>query len=43
VFGTALRNVVPSVSREVLRNGPDASALRDAVSRLVAEFAFLRA
>jgi orotidine-5'-phosphate decarboxylase len=43
VFGSALRNVVPSVSREVLRNGPDLHALRDAVLRLVDEFTFLRA
>jgi orotidine-5'-phosphate decarboxylase len=43
VFGTALHEVVPSVSREVLRNGPQPAALRDAVHRLVAEFAFLRA
>jgi hypothetical protein len=31
------------VSREVLRNGPDVHALRDAVLRLTDEFAFLRA
>jgi orotidine-5'-phosphate decarboxylase len=43
VFGTATRNVLPSVSREVLRHGPDLHALRDAVLRLVDEFAFLRA
>jgi orotidine-5'-phosphate decarboxylase len=43
VFGAAAGNVLPSVSREVLRHGPDASALRDAVHRLVADFAFLRA
>lgn len=43
VFGAAQRAVIPSVSREVLRAGPDAAALRDAVERLVAEFAFLRA
>ncbi len=43
VFGAALRAVVPSVSREVLRHGPDVAALRDAVSRLADAFAFLRA
>ena len=43
VFGDALRDVVPSVSREVLRHGPDVTALRDAVGRLADEFAFLRA
>jgi orotidine-5'-phosphate decarboxylase len=42
VFGAALRHVVPSVSREVLRHGPDVAGLRAAVSRLVGEFAFLR-
>jgi orotidine-5'-phosphate decarboxylase len=43
VFGGSARNVVPSVSREVLRHGPDPRALGDAVRRLVDEFAFLRA
>jgi len=42
VFGASLRNVIPSASRGVLRHGPDVAALRDAVSRLVEEFAFLR-
>jgi orotidine-5'-phosphate decarboxylase len=42
VFGGSARNVVPSVSREVLRHGPDPRALADAVRRLVDEFAFLR-
>jgi orotidine-5'-phosphate decarboxylase len=42
VFGAALPAVVPAVSREVLRHGPDIGALRDAVDRLVTEFAFLR-
>jgi orotidine-5'-phosphate decarboxylase len=42
LFGGALRDVVPSVSREVLRHGPDVTALRRAVSALVEEFAFLR-
>jgi orotidine-5'-phosphate decarboxylase len=42
VFGGATRHVVPSVSREVLRNGPELHTLRDAVLRLIDEFAFLR-
>jgi orotidine-5'-phosphate decarboxylase len=42
VFGDGLAYVLPAVSREVLRHGPDVAALRDAVDRLVAEFAFLR-
>jgi orotidine-5'-phosphate decarboxylase len=42
VFGAALPFVIPAVSREVLRHGPDPIALRAAVDRLVAEFAFLR-
>ncbi|MFJ6631385.1 orotidine-5'-phosphate decarboxylase [Streptomyces sp. NPDC091376] len=33
VFGPAVRNVVPSVSRGVLRHGPDAAALREAAAR----------
>ncbi|MDT4981747.1 MAG: orotidine-5-phosphate decarboxylase [Pseudonocardiales bacterium] len=43
IFGDALPNAVPSVSREVLRRGPDVAALRDAVARQVEAFAFLRA
>jgi orotidine-5'-phosphate decarboxylase len=43
IFGSALRSVLPSTSREVLRHGPDATALRAAVERQTAEFAFLRA
>jgi orotidine-5'-phosphate decarboxylase len=43
VFGAALPAVVPSVSREVLRHGPDVAALRAAVARLIEDFAFLRA
>ncbi|PZH08949.1 orotidine-5'-phosphate decarboxylase [Streptomyces sp. NTH33] len=35
VFGAAVRNVVPSVSRGVLRHGPDVVALRDATERFV--------
>ena len=34
VFGTAVRNVVPSVSRGVLQHGPDASALVEAAARM---------
>jgi orotidine-5'-phosphate decarboxylase len=43
LFGNARRDVLPSVSREVLRHGPDVDALRRAVGGLVDEFAFLRA
>lgn len=42
VFGSALHAVVPSVSREVLRHGPDVAGLRAAIAALVEEFAFLR-
>lgn len=35
VFGDALRNVVPSMSREVLRHGPDTAALRAAAASAV--------
>jgi orotidine-5'-phosphate decarboxylase len=42
IFGDATRFVLPSVSREVLRAGPDPAALRAAVVRQVEEFAFLR-
>jgi orotidine-5'-phosphate decarboxylase len=42
LFAAASRNVVPSVSREVLRVGPDLRALRDAVAGQVDSFAFLR-
>ncbi|WP_371750321.1 orotidine-5'-phosphate decarboxylase [Streptomyces sp. NBC_01283] len=37
VFGDAVRNVVPSVSRGVLRHGPDAAGLRVAASRFADE------
>ncbi|MFE5795035.1 orotidine-5'-phosphate decarboxylase [Streptomyces sp. NPDC056503] len=37
VFGDAVRNVVPNVSRGVLRAGPDVSALRDAATRYADE------
>jgi orotidine-5'-phosphate decarboxylase len=33
VFGDALRAVIPSMSREILRHGPDAAALREASAR----------
>lgn len=35
VFGDALRNVVPSMSREILRQGPSVAALREAADRSV--------
>jgi orotidine 5'-phosphate decarboxylase subfamily 2 len=35
VFGDALRNVVPSMSREILRQGPGVARLRDAAARSV--------
>ncbi len=38
VFGTALRNVVPTSSREVLRAGPEPSALRASAGRSNDEF-----
>lgn len=37
VFGDAVGNVVPSVSRGVLRHGPDASGLREAAERFAEE------
>jgi orotidine-5'-phosphate decarboxylase len=37
VFGDALGNVVPSMSREVLRHGPDVRALREAAARAADE------
>lgn len=43
LFGAALPAVVPSVSREVLRHGPEPIALRAAVESLTAEFGFLGA
>lgn len=39
VFGAAARNVVPNVSRGVLRHGPDVVALREAASRFADEVA----
>ncbi|AXE27651.1 orotidine-5'-phosphate decarboxylase [Streptomyces globosus] len=37
VFGAAVRNVVPNVSRGVLRHGPDSGALRGAAERFAEE------
>ena len=37
VFGAAVGNVVPSVSRGVLRHGPDVTALRDSAARFADE------
>jgi orotidine-5'-phosphate decarboxylase len=42
LFGDALPQVLPSVSREILRHGPDLEALRTAVERQLEQFAFLR-
>jgi orotidine-5'-phosphate decarboxylase len=42
-FGAAGPAVLPSVSRAVLRHGPDIGALRAAVARQAAAFEFLRA
>ncbi|MCX5209171.1 orotidine-5'-phosphate decarboxylase [Kitasatospora sp. NBC_00240] len=39
VFGDAVRNVVPSVSRDVLKHGPSVPALREAALRFVEEYA----
>jgi orotidine-5'-phosphate decarboxylase len=41
VFGAALPRVLPSVSRELLRHGRGAGALRAAARQLTEEFAFL--
>ena len=38
VFGDAVRNVVPSSSREILAAGPDAISLRDAAARANSTF-----
>ncbi|MEU8957063.1 orotidine-5'-phosphate decarboxylase [Streptomyces sp. NPDC048518] len=37
VFGAAVRNVVPNVSRGVLRHGPDVTGLRDSAERFADE------
>ncbi|MGW3074898.1 MULTISPECIES: orotidine-5'-phosphate decarboxylase [unclassified Kitasatospora] len=39
VFGGSVINVVPSVSRDVLKHGPSVPALREAAERFVGEFA----
>ncbi|MFE4605671.1 orotidine-5'-phosphate decarboxylase [Kitasatospora indigofera] len=39
VFGDSVRNVVPSVSRDVLKHGPSVPALREAALRFVEEYA----
>ena len=41
IFDGCLNQVVPSVSREVLRAGPDVAAVRDAVIAQTATFAAL--
>lgn len=43
IFGSALRNVLPSSSRQVLEGGPDKSALRAATEDLARTFADLTA
>ena len=43
IFGATARHVLPSVSREVLRQGPSLAALRDALDAQQAAFTFLRA
>jgi orotidine-5'-phosphate decarboxylase len=42
IFAGHLSAVLPSVSREVLRHGPDVAALRSAALAQVEQFAFLR-
>ena len=42
IFAGSLRAVLPSVSREVLRRGPDPAAMRHEVEGLVEQFGFLR-
>jgi orotidine-5'-phosphate decarboxylase len=42
IFAGVSAAVLPSVSREVLRHGPDVHALRDAAAGLADEYAFLR-
>lgn len=41
IFGTAVRNVLPSSSREILVTGPDKSALRAAAEELLQGFSAL--
>lgn len=42
IFGSAVRNVVPTSTREILSAGPDVTALRDAVARANDDFAWIR-
>ncbi|MGX7679564.1 orotidine-5'-phosphate decarboxylase [Jatrophihabitans sp. DSM 45814] len=42
IFGAGLAAVLPSVSREVLRHGPSAAAMREATERAIDEFVFLK-
>jgi orotidine-5'-phosphate decarboxylase len=42
IFGASLPAVLPSVSREVLRAGPELPALRAAAERAIEDFLFLR-
>jgi orotidine-5'-phosphate decarboxylase len=42
IFGDALNAVLPAVSREVLRHGPEPAALRGAVEAQIEQFRFLR-
>ena len=42
IFGAGSRAVLPSVSREVLRHGPDVAALRAAATAASEQFDFLR-
>ncbi len=43
IFGDALPNVLPSISREVLGRGPTVAALRAALNQRAEAFGFLRA
>jgi orotidine-5'-phosphate decarboxylase len=43
IFGAARREVLPSVSRDVLRHGPNVLSLRAAAAQLADVYAFLRA
>ena len=42
MFGGAASGVLPSLSREILRHGPDVASLRAAAERAASDFAFLR-
>lgn len=42
IFGDQLAQVLPSLSREVLRDGPTVAGLRAAAQRAIDEYAFLR-